>query len=173
MLAFPHHIDLPRWYHLFVYLNHGQDTCSLSRISDAWTSISLVQPSHSVMSSCLGAEGLQHARLLHPTPTPRACSNSCPPSQWCHPTISPFFIPFSSFLQSFPSSGSFQMSQFFTSSSQSIGASASALVRPMNIQDWFPLDLTGLISLQSKGLSGVFSNTTVQKRKFFRTWLSL
>ena len=103
--------------------------------------------------------GLQHARLLCPSPTPGAYSNSCPSSQWCHPTISSSVIPFSSYLQSFPASGSFSMSQFFASSGQSIGVSAS--VFPRNIQDWFPLELTGLISLKSKGLSRVFSNTTV------------
>ena len=98
---------------------------------------------------------------------PGAYSNSCPSSQWCHPTISSSVVPFSSHLQSFPASGSFPMSQFFTSSGQSIGVSASASVLPMNIQDWFPLGWTGWISLQSKGLSRVFSNTTVQKHQFF------
>ena len=97
-----------------------------------------------------------------PLPTPRACSNSCPSSQWCHRTISSSVIPFSSHLQPFLASGSFQMSQFFISDDQSIGASASASVLPMNIQDWFPLGLTGWISLQFKGLSRVFSNTIVQ-----------
>ena len=100
------------------------------------------------------------------TPTPGACSNSCPSSQWCHPTISSSVVPFSSCLQSFPASGSFPMSQFFTSGGQSIAVSASTSVIPMNIQDWFPLGWTGWISLQSKGLSGVFSNTTVQKHQF-------
>ena len=102
---------------------------------------------------------------------PRACSNSCPLSQWCHPTISSSVIPFSSRLQSFPASESFQMSQFFTSGGQSIGVSASASW--MNIQDWFPLGWTGWISLQSKRLSRVFSNTTVQKHQFFGAQLSL
>ena len=96
-----------------------------------------------------------------------ACSNSCPLSQWCHPTISSSIVPFSSCLQSLPESGSFQMSQFFASGGQIIGVSASASVLPMNIQDWFPLEWTGWISLQSKGLSRVFSNTTVQKHQFF------
>ena len=95
-----------------------------------------------------------------PSPTPGACSNSCPLSWWCHPTISSSVIPFSSHLQSFPASGSFQMSQFFPSGGQSIGVSALASVLPMNIQDWSPLGWTGCISLQSKGLSRVFSNTT-------------
>ena len=107
--------------------------------------------------------GLQHARLPHPSPTPRACSNSCSSSQRYHPIISSSDIHFSSCLQSSPASGSFPMSQFFTSGSQSIGTSASASVLPMNIQDWFPLGLTDWISLQSMGLSRVFSNNTVQR----------
>ena len=100
--------------------------------------------------------GLQHARLPCPSLTPGACSNSCPSSQWCHPTISSSVVPFSFCLQSFPASGSIQMSQFFATGGQSIGASASASVLPVNIQDWFPLGWTGWISLQSKGLSRVF-----------------
>ena len=98
---------------------------------------------------------------------------SCPSSQWCHPTTSSSVGPFSSCLQSFPASGSLPMSQFFTSAGQSVGASASASVLPMNIQDWLPLGLTALISLQSKGLSRVFSNTTVQNHQFFGAQLSL
>ena len=117
--------------------------------------------SHSVVSESLWPHGPQHARLPCPPPYPGVCSNSCPLSQWCHPTISSSFVPFSSCLQSLPASGSFPMSQLFASGDQSIGASASASVLPMNIQGWFPLGLTGLISLQSKGLSRVFSNTTV------------
>ena len=113
--------------------------------------------SRSVMSSSLWPYGLQHARLPCPSPTPEACSNSCPLSQWCHPNISSSVIPFSSCLQSFPASGSFPMSWPFVSGDQSIGASASASAPPMNIQDWFPLGLTGLISLQSRGLQRVFS----------------
>jgi len=105
----------------------------------------------------LGPHGLQHARLPCPSPTPGTCSNSGPSSQWCHPTISSSVVPFSSCLQSFPASGSFQMSQFFVSGGQSTGASASASVLPMNIQDWYPLGWTGLISLLFKGLSRVFS----------------
>ena len=115
--------------------------------------------------------GLQHTRLPWPSPTPRACSNSCPPSPWCHPTISPSVVPFSSCLQSFPASGSFQMSQLFASGGQSIRVSASASVLPMNTQHWFPLGWTGWMSLQSKGLSRIFSNTTVQKHQFFSTRL--
>ena len=132
-----------------------------------------VQFSRSVVSDSLWPHGLQHARPPYPLPTPGAYSNSYPLSRWCHPTISSSVIPFSSHLQSFPASGSFQMSQFFTSGSQSIGVSASASVLPMNIQDWFPLGWTGWISLLSKGLSRVFSNTTVQKHQFFGAQLSL
>ena len=119
------------------------------------------------MSDSLRPHGLQHARLPCPPPTPGACSNSCPSSGWCHPTISSFGITFSSCLQSFPASGSFLMSQPFASGGQNIGTSASALVLPMTIQDWCPLGWTGWISLQSKRLSRVFSNTTVQKHQFF------
>ena len=133
----------------------------------------VVQFSHSVMSDSLRPHGLQYPRPPCPSPTPGVYSNSCPLSQWCHPTISSSVIPFSSCLQSFPASGSFQMSQFFTSGGQSFGVSASALVLPMNIQDRFPLRWTGWISLQSKGLSRVFSNTTVQKRQFFSAQPSL
>ena len=114
----------------------------------------------------------QHARLPCPSPSPRACSDSCPLSLWCHPTILSSVVPFSSCYQSFPASESFPMSQLFASAGQSIESSASASVLPMNIQDWFPLGLTGLI-LHSKGLSRVFSNTTVQKHQFFSTQLSL
>ena len=124
------------------------------------------------MLECLWSHGLQHIRAPCPSPTPRACLNSRPSSQWCHPTISSSVVPFSC-LQSFPASWSFPMCQFFTSGSQSIVASASASVLPVNIQDWFPLGWTGWISLQSKELSGVFSNTTVQKYQFFGTQLSL
>ena len=120
-----------------------------------------VQFSCSVVSNSLWQHGQQHARLPCPSPTPRACSNSSPMSWWCHPTISSSVIPFSSCLQYFPASGSFLRSQFFTSGAQSIGASASASVTPMNIQDWFPLGSTGWLSLQSNRLSRVFSNTTV------------
>ena len=134
--------------------------------------ISSVQFSCSVVSDPLQPHGLQHARPPCPSPTPRVYSNSSPLSWWCPPTISSSIVPFSC-LQSFPASGSFQMSQFFTSGGQSIGVSASASVLPMNIQDWFPLGWTGWISLQSKGLSRVFSNTTVQKHQFFSAQLSL
>ena len=138
-----------------------------------WGRVSLVQFSCSVLSDSLWPHWLQHARLPCPSPTPRAYSNSCPSSRWCHLTISFSVIPVSSCLQSFPASGSFQMSPFFPSDGQSIGFSASASVLPINIQDWFPLGWTGWISLQSKGLSRVFSNTSVQKHQFFDAQLSL
>ena len=131
--------------------------------------------SHSVMCDCctsLQAHGLEHFRLPCPLPSLRACSNSRPLSQWCHPTILSTVVPFSC-LQSFPASVSFPMSQFFTSGGQNIGTSASTSVLPMNIQDWLPLGLTGWISLQSKGLSTVFSNTTVWKHQFFSPQPSL
>ena len=134
--------------------------------------LSLHQFSCSVMSNSLRPHGIQHARLHSPSPTPRACSNSCQSSWWCDPTISSSVIS-SSCLQSFPGSGYFLASQPFASGGQSIEATASTSVLPMNIQDWFPLGLTGLISLQSKGLSRVFTNTTVQKHQFFSTQLSL
>ena len=127
-----------------------------------WFHIS-VQVSRSAVPDSLQPQGLQHARLPCLSPISRACSNSCPSSQWCHPTISSFVLPFSSCLQSFAATGSFQMSQFFPSGGQSIEVSALTSVLPVNIQDWFPLGLTGLISLQFKGLPRVFSNTTVQK----------
>ena len=122
---------------------------------------------------CMQSHGLQHARLPCPSPISRACSNSCPSSWWCHPTISSSVVHFCSCLQSFPASVSFPRSQFFTSGGQSIGVSVLASVLPMNIQDWFPLGWTGWISLKSKGLSRVFSNTTVQKHQFFSAQLSL
>ena len=132
-----------------------------------------IQCSLSVVSDSLQPHRQQHSRLPFPSPSPRACSKSCPLSQWCHPTISSSVIPFSSCLQYFPASGSFPMSQLFTSGGLSFGASASVSVPSMNIQDWFPLGLTGLTSLQSKGLSRVFSSTTVQQRQFLRAYLSL
>ena len=133
--------------------------------------LSSIQFSRSVMSDSLQPHGLQHARLPYQSPTPGACSNSCPLSQWCHPTISSSVILFSC-LESFPASGSFPMSQFFASGSQSTGVSASASVLPNSFwifqySDWFPLGWTGWISLQSKGLSRVFTNTPVQKHQFF------
>ena len=129
--------------------------------------------SHSVVSDSLWPHGLQHTRLPHPSPTHGACSNSCPMSWWYHPSISSSAVPFSSHLQSFPASVSFPVSQFFPSGGQSIGTSASASVLPMNTQDCFPLGVTGLIPFQSKGISRVFSNTTVQKHQFFGAHPSL
>ena len=144
----------------------------LSKYPTPRIQFSSVQFSGSVVSDSLWPHGLQNARPPCPLPTPGVYSNSCPLSQWCHPTISSSVVPFSH-LQSFPASGSFPVNQFFTSGGQSIGLSASASVLPMNIQDWFPLERTGWISLQSKGLSRVFSNTTVQKHQFFSTQLFL
>ena len=140
--------------------------------SGCWNHSS-VQFSRSVVSNSLRLHGLQHARPPCPSPTPGVYSNSCPLSRWCHPTISSSVILFSSCLQSLPASGSVPMSRFFASGGQSIGVSASASVLPMNIQDCFPLGWTGWMSLQSKGPSRVFSNTTVQKHQFFSTQLSL
>ena len=147
-------LDLPTAFPLL----YESSSCSPS--TPAFIS---VQFSHSVMSDSLRPHRMQHARPPCPSPTPRAYANSCPLCQWCHPTISSSVIPFSSYLQSFPASGSFSMSQFFASGGQSFGVSSSASILPMNIQDWFPLGWTGLISLQSQGLSRVFSNTTVEK----------
>ena len=126
--------------------------------------------SQSYLTLC---DPMNYARPPCPLPITGVYSNSCPLSRWCHPTISSSVVPFSSCLQSFPASESFQMNLLFASGVQSIGISASASVFPMNIQDWLPLGLTGWISLQSKGLSSVFSNTTVQKHQFFSTQLSL
>ena len=139
------------------------DTCSYKFFFFAYS----VQFSCSVVSDSLRLNGLQHARPACLSPTPGVYPNSCPLSWWCHPTISSSVVPSSSCLQSFPASGSFQMSQLFTSGDQSIGVSASISVLPMNTQDQSPLGWTCWISLQSKGLSRVFSNTTIQKQQFF------
>ena len=136
-------------------------------------SFSSVLFSHSVISDSLGHHEPQHTRPPCPLPIPGVHLNPCPLIRWCHPTISSSVIPFSSCLQSFPASGSLPMSQFFESGSQSVGVSASTSVLPMNIQSWFPLGWTSLISLQYKGLSRVFSNTIVQKHQFFSSQLSL
>ena len=136
-------------------------------------SSSSVQFSHSVVSNSLWPHEPQHARPPCSSPTARVYPNPCPLSRWCHPTILSSVVPFSSCPQSFPASGSFQMSQLFVSGSQRTGVSASTSVLPMNTQGWFTLGWTGWISLQSQGLSGVFSNTTVQKHQFFGTQLSL
>ena len=131
-----------------------------------------LQFNHSVLSDSAAPWQL-HARPPGPSGTPGVYSNSCPLSWWCHPTISSSVVPFSPWLQYFPATGSFQMSQFFAWGHQSIGVSALTWVLPINIQDWFPLGWSGWISLQSKVLSTVFSNTTVQKRQFFSVQLSL
>ena len=148
---------------IYIFYLHSAHACLLS---------CSVQFSRSVMSDSLWPHGPQHARPSCPSLTTRDYSNSCPLSQWSHPIISSSVMPFSSCLQSFPAPGSFQMSQFFASGGQSIGVSASASVLQMNIEDWFPLRWTGWISLQSKELSRVFSNTTVQKHQFFGSQLS-
>ena len=142
----------------------------LKRVCVFWIS---VQFSCSVVSDSLQPHESQHARPPCPSPTPRVHSNSCSSSRWCHPAISSSVVPFSSCPQSLPASESFPMSQLFAWGGQSTGVSASASVLPMNTQDWRPLGWTGWISLQSKGLSRVFSNTTVQKHQFFGTQLSL
>ena len=134
--------------------------------------ISSVQFSCSVVSDSLRPYESQHARPPCPTPTPGFYPNPCPLSWWCHSAISSSVIPFSSCPQSLPASASFPVSQLFASGGQRIGVSASASVLPMNTQDWFPLGWTGWISLQSKGLSRVFSNTTIQKHQFFSAQLS-
>ena len=134
---------------------------------------SVSQFSGSVVSNSLRPHEPQHARPPCPSPTPGVYSNSCPLNRWCHPITSSSVFPFSSHLQSFPASGSSPKSQLLASGGQSIGVSASTSVLPMNTQDWSPLGWTGWISLQSKGLSRVFSNTTVQKHQFFSTQLSL
>ena len=145
---------------------------NLKRLFLTLVSLSSVQFSRSVTSDSLRTHESQHARSLCPSPTPIVYSNSCPSSQWCHPAISSSVVPFSSCPQSLRASRSFPMSQLFAWGGQSIGVSASASVLPMNTQDWSPLGWTGWISLQSNGLSRVFSNTTVQKHQFFGTRLS-
>ena len=156
---------------LISYRIDGFDLQELKRCSGVFQHKSSVQFSCSVVSNSLQPHELQHARPPCPLPTPGVYSNSCPLSRWCHLTISSSVVPFSSCPQSFPASGSFQMSQLFPSGGQSIGVSASASVLPMNIQDWSS-GWTGWISLQSKGLSSVFSNATVQNYQFFGAQLS-
>ena len=163
------HIHILRWWSWF-FFNLGKPMCKTC-VNECLKQ----KKFSSVAQSCptLQPHGLQQARPPCPSPTTGVYSNSCPLSRWCHPTISSSVLPFSSCLQSFPASGSFQMSQFFASGGQSIGVSASASLLPMNIQDWFPLGWTGWMSLQSQGLSRVFSNTTVQDHQFFGAQLSL
>ena len=145
----------------------------ISKLPEKEFRIMIVQFSHSVMSDSLWPHEPQHTRLPCLSPTPRACSNSCPLSRWCQPTISSSAIPFSPAFNLSQHQGPFPVGQFFISGGQSIGVSASASVLPMNIQDWFPLGWTSWISLQSKGLSRVFSNVTIQKHQFFRAQPSL
>ena len=177
-----YHMGLVRWFSEKTNVKRvlGQGVGKKKRVVGTQVAVIIFIPSVqisrfscSVMSDFVRSHGLQHTRPPCPSPTPGACSNSCPLSQWCHPTISSSVVPFSSCLQSFPASGSCPMSQFFTSGGQTMGVSASASVLPMNTPDWFPLGWTGWIFLQSKGLSRVFSNTTVQKHQFFGTQLSL
>ena len=172
-ISYPSLLSLPPTSPCFTPLGH--------RRAPSWTCVTQQLPTshlfytlfiHSIMSNSLQPHRLQHTRLLCPSLSPRGCSNSCPLRPWCHPTISSSVTPFSC-PQSFPASGSFLVSQHFTPDGQSIGASASASVLPVNILGWVPLGLTGLISLQSKGLSRVFSNTTVQKHQFFGAQPSL
>ena len=151
----------------------SKDIQMVNRPMKRYSTSLIIQFSCSVMSNSLRPHELQHTRLPCPSPTPKACSNSCPASGLYHPTISSSDVPFSSRLQFFPASGSFLRSQFFISGGQSIRTSASVSVLPVNIQGWFPLGLTGLISLQPKGLLRVFLNTTVQKHQFFCTQFSL
>ena len=162
-------------HHTFLYSLYWNDTF---KISSGFLLVKMiilcsVQFSHSVVSNCLRPHGLQHTRPPCSSPTPGVHPNSCPLNQWCHPTISSSVIPFSSCPQSVPASGSFQMNQLFAWGGQSIGVSASTSVLPKNTQDWSPLGWTSWISLQSSGLSRVFSNTTVQKHQFFGAQLSL
>ena len=156
------------WRFMTLQYYHHQITLSCHLVL-----LSSVQFSHLVVSKSLQPHGQQHAKLPCLSPTPGVYPNSHPLSRWCHATISSSVVPFSSCLQSFPTSGSFQMSQFFASGSQGIGVSALASVLPMNIQDWFPLGWTGWISLLSKGLWRDFSNTKVQKHQFSCGQLSL
>ena len=154
-------------------LSHSIITTEDVNITSFYRWRNSVQFSRSVVSDSLQPHELQHARPPCPSPTTRAYPNSCPLSWWYHPVISSSVVPFSSCPQSFPASGSFQMSQLVTSGGQSIRVSASTSALPMNIQDQFPLGWTGWISLQSKGLSRAFSTTTVQKHQFFGAQLSL
>ena len=159
----------------FIKAKSRQRTFSqcLKSLREGILSFTSVQFSCSVVSHSLRPHESQHARPPCPSPTPRVHPNSCPSSQWCHPAISPSVIPYSSCPQSFPAPGSFPMSQLFASGGQSIGVSASASILPVAIQGWFPLGLTGLISLLPKGLSRVFSSPTVWKHQFFGVQLSL
>ena len=156
------------WSHSsFWFILSFVHTCLIFQFNYKFLQFSSVQFSRYVMSNSLQPQGPQHSRSPCPSPTPTVYPNSCPLSWWCHPTILSSVVPFSSCLQSFPASGSFQMSQLFMSGGQSTGVSASASFPPKKSQGWSPSEWTGWISLQSKGLSRVFSNTTVQKHQFF------
>ena len=155
------------WFTMFCYFQ------VYSKGNQLFSSVAQFNSVQSLSRVSLQPHELQHTRPPWPLTTSGAYPNSCPLSWWCHPAISFSVTPFSSSLQSFPASGSFPMSQFFASGGQSMRVSASASVLPMNIRDWFPLGWTGWISLQSKGLSRVFTNTTVQKHQFFGTQLAL
>ena len=168
-ISTPHILELSHIFQIFTWAAHFL-ILSISVLFFFFFTFSSVQSLSRVWH--LQSHGLQHNRLPCPSPTSRACSYSCLSSWGSHPTISSS-VPFFSRLQSFPALGSFPMGQFFTWGGQSIGVSASTSVLPMNIQDWFPLGSTHLISLQSKGLSRIFSNTTVQKHQFFGTQPSL
>ena len=157
-------------YHIFISL---EDVLKVRFGSYCSSLFNFLLFSCSVISNSLQPHGLQNTRLPCPSLTPGNCSNSCPLCQWCHPTMSFSVVPLSSHLTSFPVSGSFLISWLCTSGGQSIEPSASASVLPMNVQDWFPLGLTGWISLKYKGLSKVFSNTTVQKHQFLSAQFSL
>ena len=161
------------WVDDAIQPSHPLSSSSPPALSPSQHQFSLVQFSRSVVSDSLWPHEPQHARPPCPSPTLEVYSNSWPSSRWCHPAMSSSVIPFSSFPQSLPASGSFPVSQLFAWGGQSIGVSASASVLPMNTQDWSPVGWTGWISLQSKGLSRVFSNTTVQKHQFFCAQLSL
>ena len=158
-------LDVPgKWYldrKILFFFSQTTEIYYLTTSAHEKSQFSSVQFSHSVVFDSLWPHGLQHSRPPCPLPTPGVHSDSCPLNWWCRPIISSSLVPFSSRLQPFPASGSFQMSQFFASDGQRIGVSASASVLSINIQDWFPLELTGWIFEQSKGLSRVFSNTTV------------
>ena len=158
--------------HVHLFSNTAYKTSHGSLENRLILSFSSVHFSRSVMSNSLQSHESQHTRSPCPSPNPGVYSNSCPSRRWCHPAISSSVTLFSSWPQSLPASGSFPMSQLFSWGGQNIGVSSSASVLPMNTQDWSPLGWTGWISLQPKGLSRVFSNTTVQKHQFFSAQLS-
>ena len=162
------HFIKSKFYYVTCLINTFQKLFLFFKMKHkSWSLTTSVQFSHSVASDSLWPREPQHARPPCPSPTPGVHPNPCPLSQWCHPTISFSVVPFFSYSQSFPATGSSSVSQFFELGGQSIGVSASTSVLPMNTEDWSPLGWTGWISLQSKGLSRVFSNTTVQKHQFF------